>query len=148
MFRKTKFLLYFLLFLIGLSSFLSYSTVFSASSSVYIVPLKGEVDPGWQHFLERSLEEAAAADAAAVVLEIDTPGGYIGAAQSAGELLSDFSSPIYAYVKPHALSAGAYLALCTDGIYMAPGASIGAAEPRILGSDVTDENWSPPGRRI
>lgn len=139
MFRKTKFLLYFLLFLIGFSSFLSYSTVFSASSSVYIVPLKGEVDPGWGHFLERSLEEAAAADAAAVVLEIDTPGGYIGAAQSAGELLSDFSSPIYAYVKPHALSAGAYLALCTDGIYMAPGASIGAAEPRILGSDVTDE---------
>ncbi|MGI6318206.1 MAG: NfeD family protein [Dethiobacteria bacterium] len=139
MFRNTKFLLFFLLFLICLSSFLSYSAVFSVSSSVYIVPVKGEIDPGWQHFLERSLEEAAEADAAAVVLELNTPGGYVDTAQSAGELLRDFSSPIYAYVKPHALSAGAYLALCTDGIYMAPGATIGAAEPRILGSEVTDE---------
>ena len=142
LFRKTKFLLYFLLFLLGLSSFLTYSTAsiaFSASSSVYIVPVKSDIDPGWQHFLGRSLEEAAAAGAGTVVLEFDTPGGYIETAQNAGALLSDYPGPTYAYIKPRALSAGAYLALCTDGIYMAPGASIGAAEPRVLGSDVTDE---------
>lgn len=139
MFRKSDVLLYLLLVLLFLSPFYTCSVVFSASSSVYIVPVKGEVDPGWQHFLERSLEEAAAAGAAAVVLEFDTPGGYIETAQNAGALLGDYPGPIYAYIKPRALSAGAYLALCTDGIYMAPGASIGAAEPRILGSDVTDE---------
>ena len=92
MFRNTKFLLFFLLFLICLSSFLSYSAVFSVSSSVYIVPVKGEIDPGWQHFLERSLEEAAEADAAAVVLELIRR-GYVDTAQSA-ETLRFFKSYI------------------------------------------------------
>ncbi|HHT46815.1 MAG TPA: nodulation protein NfeD [Firmicutes bacterium] len=139
MFKKSGVLLYLFLVLLILSTFYTCPVVSSASSSVYIVPVKGEIDPGWGHFLERSLEEAEAVGAVAVVLEFDTPGGYIDTAQKAGELLSDFCAPIYAYVKPRALSAGAYLALCTDGIYMAPGAMIGAAEPRILGSEVTDE---------
>ncbi len=149
MFRKTKFLPHFFLFLLVLLPFLSVSAVFSMSASasasasesesVYVIPAGGEIDPGWLHFLERSLEEAAAAGAAAAVLELDTPGGFIAAAQDAGALLNDSAVPVYAYIKTHALSAGAYLALCTDGFYMAPGAAIGAAEPRILGSGDIDE---------
>lgn len=103
------------------------------SPTVYVIPLKGEIEPGWLVFLERALKEAGG-DAAAVILEMDTPGGYIDAAEKARRLLDDFPAPVYAYVNPRALSAGAYLALCADALFMAPGSTIGAAEPRLLGS--------------
>jgi len=130
------------LFLVFLYSLIIFSDALAAPLKVYVVPLRGEVEPGWLVFLERSLKEAADNDAAAVILEMDTPGGYIETAKKARQLLDDFSSPVYAYVKPHALSAGAYLALAADGFFMAPGSTIGAAEPRLAGGrEVVDEKY-------
>jgi membrane-bound serine protease (ClpP class) len=106
---------------------------------VYIIPVEGEIEPGWLLFLERSLDEAREAGAAAVILELDTPGGYIDTAIKARKLLESFPLSTYAYVQPRALSAGAYLALSVDAFFMAPGATIGAAEPRILGGQAVDE---------
>src|SRR5690606_24443094 len=37
--------------------------------------------------------------------------------------------PVYALVNPHAFSAGAMIALATDGIFMVPAGVIGAATP-------------------
>ena len=53
--------------------------------------------------------------------------------------MDDYPRPIYAYVNTNAISAGAYLALAADAIYMAPGSTIGAAEPRYLGLGTVDE---------
>ncbi len=122
------------------------SGVFVSSAAdaapVYILPIKGEIEPGWLVFFERSLEEAAAAGARAVILELDTPGGYIDTALAARKLIEECPFPVYGYVQHHALSAGAYLALCTDEYYMSPGATIGAAEPRTLGGEkAADEKY-------
>jgi membrane-bound serine protease (ClpP class) len=139
-----------LVFLYGLIFF---STALAAPPKVYVVPLRGEVEPGWLVFLERSLEEAAENGAACIILELDTPGGYIDTAKKARQLLDDFPSPVYAYVKPHALSAGAYLALAADGFFMAPGSTIGAAEPRLTGGkEAVDEkqlsSWEAEMRAV
>ncbi len=120
-------LILFSLFLYG--SWASQAT----SSSVYVVPVRGQIEPGWLLFLERSLEEAEEADVQAVILDMDTPGGFIDTAREARKLLDDFVAPVYVYVNTDALSAGAYLALAADGFYMAPGSTIGAAEPVIMG---------------
>jgi membrane-bound serine protease (ClpP class) len=68
---------------------------------------------------------------------MNTPGGYIDSALKARRLLDDFPSPVYVHVRPRALSAGAYLALAADGFFMSPGSTIGAAEPKLIGSTET-----------
>lgn len=101
----------------------------SPSAEIYRVPVTGVIEMGIAPFIERSIEEAEAAGAAAVVLDIDTPGGRIDAAQQIVDAVSDADLPVYAYVNRRALSAGALIALATDGIYMRPGATLGAATP-------------------
>lgn len=96
---------------------------------VYRVPVTGVVEMGLAPFVERSLRAAEAAGAQAVVLDIDTPGGRVDAAQRIVNVLRDSPLPVYAYVNPRALSAGALIALAADGILMRPGGSIGAATP-------------------
>ena len=97
--------------------------------TVYRIPVTGTVEMGLAPFVERSLEEAEKAGAAAAVLDIDTPGGRIDAAEQIADALRDARIPTYAYVNRRAFSAGAMIALATDGIFMRPGAVLGAATP-------------------
>lgn len=99
------------------------------SGSVYRVPVTGVVELGLAPFIERSLEEAAATGASAVILDMDTPGGRVDAAERISDALSDASVPVYTLVNRRAFSAGALIALSTDRIYMRPGSVIGAATP-------------------
>ena len=123
-----------------LSLILFSAGAFKASEpSVYVVPVEGQMEPGWLLFMERAMEEAEAHGAQAVLLDLDTPGGFLDTALEAKKLLDGFDAPVYAYVNPNALSAGAYLALTADKIYMAPGATMGAAEPVMMGGGEVDE---------
>ena len=49
--------------------------------TVYRVPVTGVVELGLAPFIERSIEEAAAAGMEFVVLDMDTPGGRVDAAE-------------------------------------------------------------------
>jgi membrane-bound serine protease (ClpP class) len=99
------------------------------SDAVYRVQVTGVVELGLAPFIERSLEEAAAAGAVALVLDMDTPGGRVDAAERISDALTDASVPVYTFVNRRAYSAGALIALSTDRIYMRPGSVIGAATP-------------------
>lgn len=103
--------------------------VTAQSGPVYRVPVTGVVELGLAPFVERSVDEAAKAGAAAVVLDMDTPGGRVDAAQRISDALSDSPVPVYTLVNRRAFSAGALIALSTDRIYMRPGSVIGAATP-------------------
>lgn len=96
---------------------------------VYRIPVTGTVEMGLAPYVERSLEAAEKAGAAAAVLDIDTPGGRIDAAEQIADALRDAKVPTYAYVNRRAFSAGAMIALATDGILMRPGSVLGAATP-------------------
>lgn len=93
------------------------------------VPVTGVVELGLAPFIERSLREAAAAGAVALVLDMDTPGGRVDAAERISDALSDAEIPVYTLVNRRAYSAGALIALSTERIYMRPGSVIGAATP-------------------
>lgn len=101
----------------------------SAARQVVRIPVQGTIELGLAPFVERSLREAEAAGASAVILELETPGGRIDAAQRIVAAISDAEVPVYALVDRTAFSAGAMIALATDKIYMVPGAVIGAATP-------------------
>lgn len=99
------------------------------SGIVYRVPLTGTVEMGLAPFIARSIGEAEAAGAHALILDIDTPGGRVDAAQQITDAISDSRVPVYAYINRRALSAGAMIALSSNGIYMRPGSTLGAATP-------------------
>ncbi|HEX7050107.1 MAG TPA: NfeD family protein [Longimicrobiales bacterium] len=100
-----------------------------AAGVVVRVPVTGVIELGLAPFIERAIREAEAAGASAVILDIETPGGRVDAAQRIVNALSGAEVPVYAFVNRRAYSAGALIAMATDGIYMIPGAVMGAATP-------------------
>jgi membrane-bound serine protease (ClpP class) len=100
-----------------------------SQATVVRIPVAGVVELGLAPFIERSLEEAAAQGVSAVVLDMDTPGGRVDAAERIADAISDSAVPVYTLVNRRAFSAGALIALSTQGIYMRPGSVIGAATP-------------------
>jgi membrane-bound serine protease (ClpP class) len=92
-----------------------------------VAPLSGEVDLGVSAFLLRVIREAGPEDL--VVLDIDTFGGRIDAAVQIRDALLASRAKTVAFVNRRAISAGALIALATDTIVMAHGATIGAATP-------------------
>ncbi|MCK1991557.1 nodulation protein NfeD [Peribacillus muralis] len=102
-------------------------TVSAKEKIVYHVPIEETVEKGLSAFLERALNTAEAADADLVIFEVNTPGGAVDAAGEIAKLLSDTSVKTVAYVNNRALSAGAYIALSADEIYMVPSATMGSA---------------------
>ena len=110
----------------------------ASGKAVYWVPVDQEVERGLSRFLERALSEAEEAQAEAVVLEIDTLGGEVGAALEIGKSIRRSRVPVIAYIRGEAISAGAYISLNADQILMSPGSAMGAAEPRTFTGDVAD----------
>jgi len=104
-----------------------------AARTVYVVPVEGIIDLGLAPFVQRVLDEAGEAGAAAVVLEINTFGGRVDAAVQIRDALLRAKIPTIAYVNKRAISAGALISLAAGNIIMANGSTIGAATPVQVG---------------
>ena len=96
---------------------------------VYVAPVEGIIDLGLAPFIQRVLDEAAAAGAAAVILDINTFGGRVDAAVQIRDALLNSRIRTVAFVNKRAISAGALISLATETIVMAGGGTIGAATP-------------------
>jgi membrane-bound serine protease (ClpP class) len=110
--------------------------VFAAETSVrivYVAPIEGIIDLGLAPFVERVLNEAADAGAAAVVLDINTFGGRVDAAVAIRDALLNARVKTVAFVNKRAISAGALISLAAEKIVMADGGTIGAATPVQMG---------------
>ncbi len=102
-----------------------------ASSLVYSLPISGEIEPGLAAFVARGIQ-LAERNNGIVLLTINTFGGRVDAATQIKDLILDAKVPVVAYVRERAWSAGALIALAAPELAMAPGSSIGAAEPRPM----------------
>ncbi|MBM7554723.1 NfeD family protein [Thalassobacillus pellis] len=102
---------------------------------VYIIPVKDNVERGLEAFLERATTKANEADADHIIFEIATPGGRVDAAGAIGEMFQDLDIPNTAFITSRALSAGSYIALNADQIYMKPSSTMGASG--VINSDGT-----------
>ncbi len=78
------------------------------AGAVFVVSIDGTIDLGLAPFLTRVLDEAAASEAAAVILDIDTPGGRLDAVLQMRDAL--LASPVrtIAYINRTAFSAGCH----------------------------------------
>ncbi|MDZ4257598.1 MAG: NfeD family protein [Gemmatimonadales bacterium] len=105
------------------------STASAQGGVVYRVEVSGVIENGLAPYIARAIDAAGTAGASAVILEIDTPGGRVDAAERIADAIRGSSVPVTAWVHPRAFSAGALIALAADRIYMTTGGVMGAATP-------------------
>jgi membrane-bound serine protease (ClpP class) len=104
--------------------------------AVVIIEVEEVIDLGLSSFIERVIDDNA--DASALILDIDTPGGRVDAALEIRDALMETPKSLrtVAFIHPRAISAGAFISLACDLIFIADGGSIGAATPiDISGGD-------------
>ena len=102
----------------------------SASDShtlIYRIRLDQDIDKASQRLVVLGLEKASGANADYVLLDLDTYGGAVDAADSIRSAILRYPKPVVAYVNMQAASAGALISIACDSIYMKTGSSIGAA---------------------
>ena len=101
-----------------------------------MIRLEGTISPLLEHFLYRKLEAAEEQGADLVILEIDSPGGFVESSFSMAYRLRDLDwAHTVAFVPEQALSGAAIVALGCNEIYMRPDAALGDAGPIIQGED-------------
>jgi len=112
-----------------LSAMLVSVTAFCSDSlSVfYRIRLDGDIDAAAQRYVVLGLEKASECGADYVMLDLDTYGGAVNAADSIRTAILRYEKPVVVYVNMQAASAGALISIACDSIYMRTGSSIGAA---------------------
>lgn len=110
--------------------------------AVVVVPVDGAITRAEFYFLRRILKAAEADKAAALVLDMNTPGGELKATEDIVQALIKSKVPTYTYVNTNAGSAGALIALGTKAVYMAPVSAIGAAAPVMGGGQEVPETMN------
>ena len=78
-------------------------------------------------FMERTLDRVKDEGAKAVIFDLDTPGGLAFPTKELMSKLADLEIPTIAFVNSEASSAGSFIAISTDRIYMTPGSNIGSS---------------------
>ncbi len=102
---------------------------------VHRARVEGVINPFSARYLERAIRETERQGAAALVLELDTPGGLDSAMRAMIKAMLNSHAPVIVYVSPsgaRAASAGMFITLAAHVAAMAPGTNIGAAHPVSL----------------
>ena len=93
----------------------------------YRIRINQDIDQSSQRLVTLGLEKAKEAGADYVILDLNTYGGAVNAADSIRSAILRYEKPVLAYVNMQAASAGALISIACDSIYMKTGSSIGAA---------------------
>jgi membrane-bound serine protease (ClpP class) len=103
-----------------------------APGEVFHLRVKSIIHPVASEFVTEALAEADAAGAAAVVVELDTPGGLMTSMRDIFTAMLGARTPVVVWVAPsgaQAASAGFFILMAADVAAMAPGTNTGAAHP-------------------
>ncbi|SDF06047.1 NfeD family protein [Sporomusa acidovorans] len=101
----------------------------AGAGPVISISIKGEINGGQAALVHKAMADAQSKQAQAILVEIDTFGGLVDSAVSIRDMITSSPVPTICYIKNRAWSAGALIAISHKYIAIAPGGSIGAAEP-------------------
>ena len=130
-----------------------------AAGEIFVVTVDGSINPASADFLMSGIEQAEAAGAAAVLIELDTPGGLVSSTQDIIQAMLNASVPTIVFVTPRgagAISAGTFITLAANVAAMMPGTTIGAAHPVSLfgggesppAQEPAEQGTAQPGRSV
>lgn len=102
-------------------------TVSAQQPKVYYYKIDDNISKPALRLTQKAVKEAEAGKFDYLMLELNTFGGELDAADKIRTLLLNTSVPTVVFINNNAASAGALISIACDSIYMMPGASIGAA---------------------
>ena len=103
-----------------------------ADTVIDVHQVDGVINPVILEYMTDSIRRAEDAKAAAVIFQLDTPGGLVDSTREIVKALLNASVPTVVYVSPsgaRAASAGTFITMAAHVAAMAPGTNIGAAHP-------------------
>lgn len=102
---------------------------------VIVAGVRGTITAGQLGYLRRQIDNAEKKGAQLFLIEMDTPGGLVDATIKINSAILNAPLPVAVLVAPAgaiAASAGSFIVLSADIAAMAPGTTIGAAQPVTL----------------
>ena len=109
-----------------------------APPRVLVAEFDNDVNPVTQDYLLDAIEQGEEGDYAAVVIEMDTPGGLASSMRDIVKGMLAAEIPVIVYVAPpgsSADSAGAVIGMAADVLAMAPQTNIGSSTPVSIGGE-------------
>jgi membrane-bound serine protease (ClpP class) len=119
------------------------ATTSAATQSIQILHVEGTIVPVVADYIDRGITKAEDENATACVIELDTPGGLLGATEEIVQRIMNADVPVVVYVSPKgawAASAGTFITLSANIAAMTPGTTIGAAHPVSAGGEEISED--------
>ncbi len=108
------------------------SSAAAVEQPVYVIPIRDEIATPLAYLVRRGVKQAIEAKADMIVLDMETPGGRLDSTEEILHALEQFKGRTITYVNRKAFSAGAFIAVATQQIFMSPQSVIGAAAPIML----------------
>lgn len=99
----------------------------SSKTQVMVMKIRAEIDPRMSRYIKLAFSEAEAQKTDIVIIDMDTYGGRVDNADEITSKILAYKKPVWVFVNNNAASAGAWISIACDSIYMADGSSIGAA---------------------
>jgi membrane-bound serine protease (ClpP class) len=112
------------------------------SDKVYVIQVEGAISPPVAEFIIEGIETAQKGGAKLIVILLDTPGGLDLSMRKIIQAIESSYVPVCVFVWPvgaRATSAGTFITISAHIAAMAPGTSIGAASPVMMGGQQIDE---------
>jgi membrane-bound serine protease (ClpP class) len=138
--RRTRLLVAGLLLATGVAA-LSCANPVHKQSAVNVITIDGDINPVMARYVARGISNAESANAVALVIRVDTPGGLESSMRDIVQDIEDSKVPVITYVSPsgaRAASAGTFIVLAGNVAAMSPNTTIGAAHPvDATGGDIT-----------
>lgn len=127
-----------MLILLGSLSWLA--AISSGDALVYVINIRNEIGNGLRVYIDNGIKQASEAEADAIIFDVHTPGGAVGAARDIIDAIQRTEIPTIAYVNTEAISAGAMISLSCDQIVMRHGGAIGDSAPvSIQGEELSEK---------
>ena len=117
------------------------ANVLAGQSEIYIIKVADAISPGTAEFIKTGIKTAEEKAAAAIIIELDTPGGLAESMRLIVQNILASKVPVVVFVSPsgaRATSAGVMITMAADVAAMAPGTNIGAAHPVGAGGKEID----------
>lgn len=114
---------------------LFYAAIVLPSSDIILIRWEGMIHNVTSAYIEKGLREADESNAALVIFELNTPGGYSDSMEKIIRGIMGSRIPVVVFIGPSgakAASAGFFIAMSADAVIMAPGTNTGAAHPVMV----------------
>jgi len=112
------------------------------SGDIHVLDINGVIDPATADYIIKGIESAEKAQASALLLRMNTPGGMLKSTYRITDAIIASKVPVITYVYPkgaRAASAGTFILMASHVAAMADATNIGTASPIDLKGNKSDE---------